>query len=156
MISLVAAMTRSKVIGNDDKLPWHIPKEMQRYKKLVAGGTVILGRKTFESMKNIPGKHAILISRSIESVKGAEVCKSISEALKKARSYADADVFIIGGASIFEHTIGIADRMYLSYIKKEYAGNKFFPSFDLSEWELESREDFPEFEYVVYSRIKRA
>ena len=84
---------------------------------------------------------------------GIDVCKTIDEALEKARSYGK-DIFIIGGSSIYKQTMPLADKMYISYVKKEYDGDVFFPEFDENAWNVENREDYPEFELVVYARKK--
>ncbi len=145
-------MTRKRVIGNDDALPWHIVSEIEHFRKIVRGQILIMGRNTFEVMRNgLVSSHNIVITHSkIDSI-GVDSCSSLEDALSKAHTYGP-DVFIVGGQSIFEQSIGIADVMELSFIKKEYAGNKFFPQFDPDEWNMSSREDFPEFEYVVYVR----
>ncbi len=152
LITIVAAMTKERVIGNGNGLPWHIPEEIRHYRAIIEGKIVIMGGKTYELMKkNLPGRNNIVISRALTSIDGIDLCTDINSALKKAASYGD-DIFIIGGASVFEQTIGIADRMSLSEIKKSYEGDKFFPEFSKENWTVESREDFAEFEYVVYAR----
>ncbi len=152
MIAIVAAMTRGRVIGIGDSLPWNIPDETRHYRKLVNGKTIILGRKTFEAMKgNLPGLNKIVISRSTVQVEGAELCGTFEEALEKSRAYG-SDAFVLGGQSIFELAMPYADMMFISYIKKDYEGDRFFPEIDPADWNVESRQDFAEFEYVVYSR----
>ncbi len=152
LIILVAAMTRSRVIAKNNKLPWRIKEEGEHYLGLVKGKTIIVGRRTFELMKKpIPGSHLIVLSGSNSPVKGAEVFKTLDGALARSKKYGD-DVYVIGGANVFSETIGIADKMCLSYIKKNYEGDKFFPEINMDQWMVESREDFPEFEYVVYLR----
>lgn len=152
MIIIIVAMTMKGVIGRDNKLPWNIPEEMAHFRKLTQGSTVVMGRKTFESIgRPLPNRNNIIISRSELSIKGADVCHTVEEALNKAKSY-NRDTFIIGGANIFEQTMPLADKMYISYIKKDYGGNIYFPAFDKSEWVIEKREDHPNFEFVVYRR----
>lgn len=113
-----------------------------------------MGGNTYKEVKSqLPGAHNIVVSSSISSAQGAELCLDISCALKKAASYGN-DIFIIGGANIFEQTIGMANRMCLSYINKSYDGDKFFPKFSMEEWKIKSKQDFPQFEYVVYVRKK--
>lgn len=152
MIILVAAMTKDRVIGVDDSIPWHIPEEIRHYRSIVSAGTVVMGGGTYRLMKNsLPGKHNIAISKSLGITRGIDVCGSVEDALQKAGSYGD-DVFVVGGQSIFEQTIGSADMMELSFIKKDYQGNKFFPQFNPNEWKVEREEDFPDFKFTVYSR----
>ena len=152
MIIIVAAMTRNHVIGKDNLIPWHIEEETQHYRNLVEGKTLLMGKATFDLMKHpYAHGHDIVVTHSRINHKAADVCGSVDEALKKAKEYGP-DVFVIGGQSIYEQTIGIADKMLLSYIKKDYEGNKFFPKFSNVEWREVSVEEFTDFAYVVYIR----
>lgn len=152
MIAIIAAMAPNRAIGKDNKLPWRISEDLKNFKRLTSGNTVVMGRKTFESIgKPLPNRNNVVISSSFPATPGIDVCQTVDEALEKARSYRK-DVFIIGGSSIYQQTIPLADKMYLSYVKKEYDGDTFFPEFDESEWKIESRENFAEFELVVYVR----
>lgn len=143
-------MTKKGVIGKDDKLPWYIPAEIDHFRKIVNGRTLIMGRSTFEVMKgHLVSSHNVVVTHSPVDSSQADFASSLEEALRKAHNY-DPDVYLVGGQSIFEQSIPMADRMQLSYIKKDYEGNKFFPMFSEDGWLKESTEDFPEFEYVVY------
>ncbi len=151
-VNIIAALTEDRVIGIDNALPWRIPEDLKNFKRLTSGNTVVMGRKTFESIgKPLPDRNNIVISRSLNSVEGAVVCSSFEEALEKAKSF-NVDVFIIGGASIYELALPLADKMFLSFVKGQYEGDTFFPVFDESDWIVDSREDYGEFELVVYSR----
>jgi len=150
MINIIAAMAKNRVIGCDNKLPWHIHEDLQNFKRLTSGNVVIMGRKTFESIgKALPNRVNIVISSSMPQKEGIIVCKTVEEALQKAESY-DKEIFIIGGATVYQQTIPLADRMYLSYVKGDYHGDAFFPEFDESKWKIAEKTDFPEFELVVY------
>ncbi len=152
MINIIAAMTKSRVIGKNNKLPWHIPEDLQNFKRITSGNTIIMGRKTYESIgRPLPNRNNIVISRDMPPTQGLEVCRSVQEALEKAKNYGK-DIYIVGGSSIYEQTIPIADKMYLSYIKKDYDGDAFFPEFNEADWEIEKREQHEEFELVVYKR----
>lgn len=150
---IVVAMTRKRVIGKNNQLPWDIPEEMKHFRSLTKGGVCIMGRKTFESIgsKPLPNRKLIVVSHSLGAVEGVDVFRTVEEAVKKAKSY-DGQIFILGGAQIYEKTIPIADKMYISYIKKDYEGDTRFPEFDEDDWKVEKRVDHPEFEFVVYSR----
>src|SRR5574342_17806 len=146
MINIIAAMAKNRVIGKNNKLPWHIADDLKNFKKLTSGSVVIMGRKTFESIgKPLPNRVNIVISSSMPETEGVIVCHDIPAALEKARSY-NKEIFIIGGATIYQQTIPWADRMYLSYVKGDYDGDAFFPQYDESQWRVERREDFPDFE----------
>jgi len=154
-IIIITAMTKKGIIGKDNTLPWKIEEELHKFKRLTEGNTVIMGKNTFDSIKfPLIKRHNIIISKSLKSIKGVEICKSINEAIKKAKKY-KKNIFIIGGASIYQQTINLADKMYISYIKKDYEGNIFFPKFNKNQWKLEYKKDFNEFEFMVYKNIKK-
>lgn len=154
-VCIIAAMTRGRVLGYKGKLPWHIPEEIKLFRETTEGHTIIMGRKTYESYgsKPLPNRHNILVSRSIASAPGMDVCATIDDAIAKARSYG-GDIFIIGGGEIFAQAVKVADRMYLSYVDGEYEGDTFFPEFDERQWLVESRVRYNGFERVVYVRRK--
>lgn len=148
-------MTKDRVIGRNNSLPWNIPEDMQNFKNLTSGKTVIMGRKTFESIpekfRPLPNRHNIIVSRNMSLQPGIDVCKSVHEAIEKAKSYGK-ETFIIGGSSIYEQTLPLADKMYLSLVKKKYEGDSYFPNFNKDGWIVESRKDFQEFELLTYVR----
>lgn len=153
MIAIVVAMTKKgKVIGKDGRLPWDIPEELNHFRKLTRGGTIIMGRKTYESIGHpLPGRPNIVVSRSAGKVPGCEVAGSVPEAVEMAKKHR-RDIFIIGGAQIARESFALADTMMLSYIRKDYPGDTFFPEFAEKDWAVEERRDFPEFEFVVYRK----
>ena len=154
-MTIIAALTAKRVIGRRDGMPWHIAEELRHFKKLTTGHTLILGRKTFQSIdRSLPGRRTIVVSRSLSEAKGVEVCRSLDEAIRKAESYG-REVFIAGGADIYRQALPLADALYLSYIKADYEGDVAFPEFDGSEWEITGEEEFPEFTFVAYRRRKR-
>src|SRR3989338_3726055 len=153
MIAIVVAMTKKgKVIGKDGKLPWDIPGELDHFRKLTRNGVIIMGRKTYDSIGYpLPGRSNIVVSRSASSIPGCEVAGSVQEAVEKAGKH-NKDVFIIGGAQIAKESFHIADTMLLSYIKKEYEVDTFFPDFDSSQWTITDKQEFQDFEFVVYRK----
>ncbi len=174
MVSLIAAVAPGRVIGKDNSLPWHIPEERGLFRKLTAGCTVIMGRKTFESLpaafRPLPNRHTIVISRKMPPQEGVDVCRSIEETLKKAKDALEKgrtynthnaynnEIFIIGGESVYAQTIHLADKLYISWIHGEYSGNKYFPEIDARKWEIHERKEFRDFTFMVYQRrlaIKR-
>jgi len=151
-IYIIAAMTKNRVIGKDNKLPWHISEDLKNFKRLTTGNTVIMGRKTFDSIgKPLPNRHNVVVSRSVSVIEGVDVCHSFEEAMEKAKSYGK-DIFVIGGGSVYALALPIADKMFISHVKKEYDGDTFFPEFNEADWDVESSEDHEEFELVVYVR----
>jgi len=150
-LSIIVGMTKRRVIGKGNSLPWHIPEDLKNFKEITTGKTVIMGRKTYDSIismlgKPLPNRNNIVISRSMEGA-----CRSIEEAVEKAKEY-DVDAFVIGGATIYKQFLPIVDRMYISWIKKDYEGDVLFPEFSLENFEVEERRDFPDFEFVIYKR----
>jgi dihydrofolate reductase len=151
---IIAALTRKRVIGKDNKLLWTLPDDMKNFRNFTTGNTVVMGRKTFESIgKPLQNRHNIVITSSTASIPGVVCCKSLEEAIAKAKEYGK-EIFIIGGASVYAQALPIADKMYLSFVKKDYEGDAYFPEFDENDWVVEKREDFPDFEFVAYSRKK--
>jgi len=146
MISIVAAMDKNQVIGEDNKIPWTIPNEMKKFKQLTSGNTIVMGRKTFESIgKPLPDRNNVVLSTTMQPTEGITVCRSIEDIPKN-------NIFVIGGSQVYKQAIPLASKMYISYVKKKYKGDAFFPKFNKDEWHVESREDHPEFELVVYVR----
>lgn len=151
MISLVAAMSKNRVIGLDNKLPWHIPEELQNFKQLTMGKPIIMGRKTFDSIgrRLLPGRKTIVLTRDSDLIgDGFTVVNSVQAALNAA---GDApEVMIVGGAGIYKEFLPLANRIYLSIIQEEYTGDAFFPELDLSKWRLVNEQRYPKFTVQIY------
>ncbi len=133
-ISIIVAMTRNRVIGRDGGMPWHLPADLKRFKELTMGKPIIMGRKTFESLPGVlPGRRHIVISRNPDyRPAGIEVVGSLDAALAAASDA--AEVFVIGGADIFREALPRADRLYITLIDMDIAGDTFFPEFDVAAW----------------------
>lgn len=152
MISIITAMTASGIIGNGNALPWHIPDELKHFRRVTQDSTVIMGRRTFESIgRPLPNRVNIVLSPPGWQTSGVIVCHSIEEALATARMH-DKNIFIIGGAHVYAQFLPLADCLTISYIKQEYPGDVFFPAFNTGEWNIVTRVDYPEFEVVTYER----
>jgi dihydrofolate reductase len=154
-VSLVAALARNRVIGTGNRLPWHLPEDLRRFKRLTMGAPVIMGRKTHESIgKPLPGRRNIVVTRQPGARwEGCEVAGSLEAALAAA---GDApEVFVIGGAELYAAALPRADRLHLTLIDAEYEGNAFFPAFDPADWRETAREPGPEFTFVTYERARR-
>jgi dihydrofolate reductase len=153
MISLVAAMSKNRVIGLNNKMPWHIPEELQNFKQLTMGKPMIMGRKTFDSIgrRLLPGRKTIVLTRDTDLIgDGFTVVHSIDEALQAA---GDApEIMVVGGAGIYKEFMPLAHRLYLSIIPEEYAGDAFFPEFDLSSWHLINEQQYPKFIVQTYAK----
>jgi dihydrofolate reductase len=162
ILSAIAAMAKNRVIGVDNKLPWHLPEDFAYFKEKTKGHALILGRKTFDSLgKPLPGRFHIIITRQkdfkydhpmVKIVHSLEEAVSFAETLTK--QYGD-EVFVLGGSEIYLLTLAKLDRIYLTEIDLEPEGDARFPEFDLSQFKLDSRVERPgppTFRFLVYSR----
>lgn len=153
MINIIVAMSKNRVIGDSNTLIWHLPEDLKRFRQLTTGNTIVMGRKTYESIgKPLPNRRSIIITRDPDySVEGCEVVNSLEEALLLSNS----DCFIIGGGEIYRQVIDIADRIYLTLINKEFEGDTSFP--ELKDWVEISYEDFDnddfEYSFIQYERF---
>jgi dihydrofolate reductase len=153
---VISAMSKDRVIGSGNGMPWNVPAEYQQYLRFVSGQTVIMGRKSYEIFgPDLPaGTTAIVISRSA-TIDGVTVVKSLADALACADSIGK-QVFVAGGGSIYSQAVPVADEMYLSTIKGDFEGDAHFPEFDAKEWEIIEQRDEPEFVFRRYRRIHSA
>lgn len=157
MIFLIAAVATNRCIGADGKLPWHIPEDFTRFKTLTIGKTVLMGRKTWESLPDrfrpLPGRTNVVISRSTgyDVPPGVSVFSSVDDALI---ALADQDVYVIGGAQIYEQTIGRSDRLILTRVDRIVAGDTFFPEINPQQWSEVLREPHEGFAFVTYERVR--
>ncbi|MCH5330176.1 MAG: dihydrofolate reductase [Alistipes sp.] len=139
MKTIIAAVAQNGVIGDDNALLWHISEDMRRFRALTSGHTVIMGRKTYESIgRPLPNRRNIVLTRGGFSVAGCESYASLESALSSLSS--EEEVFIIGGAQVYALTMDIADCLELTIIERDYEGDVSFPLADLSEWRLVSSE----------------
>ena len=152
MISIIVAIAENRAIGLKNELSYWLPNDMKRFRKLTTGNTIVMGRKTFESLPKgaLPNRRNIVVSRSAakDAFAGAECYGSLEEALQAARSGYDyegnhsEDVYIIGGASIYEQAIGLADRLCLTCVHDTPTeADTFFPEIDQTVWKETERED---------------
>ncbi len=156
IISLLVAVSDNGLIGRDNQLPWHLPADLKRFKRLSLGKPVLMGRKTWESLgRPLPERRNIVITRNRDyRAPGAEVTGSLEEAIRLA---GDAEeIMVIGGAEIFRLALPLADRMYYTHVHTVMDGDTFFPPVDWSEWQPvheEQGEGGPlPFKFVDYNR----
>ena len=140
-LSLIAAMSRNRVIGDHGRLPWHEPEDLRHFKRLSTGHAVIMGRRTATSLCStpLPGRRNLVVSRSTGLVlPGFEVFATLSEAVAAARAR-DPEPMIIGGAEIYRLALPLVSTMYLTEIQREYDGDAHFPDFAEDEWRESGR-----------------
>lgn len=157
-IALIAALAKNHVIGIHNTLPWRLPEDLQHFKALTMGHHIVMGRKTFESIgRPLPGRTTVIISRTGYSAPaGCLVAHSIPDAL--AACAGDQEVFFVGGAQLYEQALPLADRLYLTEIHAEFAGDAWFPQFECADWAEFSRDprhdkaSTLDYDFVVYQR----
>ncbi len=153
-IILIAALTEKGVIARNGKIPWQIKEELRHFKRETVGNVVIMGRKTFEAIgKGLPERiNVVLSSRKKEKNKKIYYFDNLEDALNFARQMKKEKTYIIGGESVFNQTIDFADQLILSFIKKEYHGDRFFPIGKIKDFSLESVEEYEQFTVKRFRR----
>jgi dihydrofolate reductase len=161
IVSLVVAMAENHVIGRAGGLPWDLPKDLQHFKRLTVDHTVIMGRKTFDEIKQpLANRRNVVITRNTDfQPRGVTVVPSLDEALALAAT--EDEVFVIGGGEIFRLALPRADLLYLTLVHARVEGDTFFPAFDSAAWALEEDEHHPAdekhafaFSFRRYRRIR--
>lgn len=141
MVSIIVAINKNRGIGYQNKLLYWLPNDLKRFKTLTTGHTIIMGRKTFESLPKgaLPNRRNIVLSRTAQEFPGAEHFLSLSEALNACKE--DEEVYIIGGASLYAESLSIADRLCVTEVEDATAqADTFFPVIDPAVWQEKSRE----------------
>jgi glycine hydroxymethyltransferase len=152
MIIMIAAMTAKRVIGNGPNIPWHISEDFQLFKRFTTGHTVLMGSTTYHSMgKALPSRNNVVLNKDPMELPDAVVYTDYKKGIEKAKSYG-TDVFIIGGGSVYAQGMQYADKLYISWVKKDYEGDVFFPKISDEEWEVEKTEEHEEFIFKSYKR----
>lgn len=138
LISFVVAADEGNIIGKDNQLPWHLPNDLKYFKNLTWGMPILMGRKTFDSIgKPLPGRKNIVITRSAGWMhEGVSVVHSVDEALALATAEAVSEIFVIGGAEIFNTAYPQASRLYLTRVHHRFEGDVVLPPVDEKEWQL--------------------
>jgi dihydrofolate reductase len=157
-ISIVAAVAKNNVIGKADDLPWHIPEDLKRFKKLTTGKTVLMGRKTYDSIvkrlgKPLPDRKNIVITRQhdLKVPDGVVVLHHLKPALKH---FAGDELVIIGGGEVFNQTFHLAGTLHITHVHSNAEGNVFFPEIKEGEWEKLDEEQKDGYSFATYKRIQ--
>lgn len=140
MLSIIVAYDRNHVIGKNNALPWHLPSDLAYFKKVTTGKTIVMGRKTFESIgKPLPNrKNVVLTTNSDFSVNGVEVVHSIEDIINQYLSE-EEEVCIIGGETLFKQALPFVQKLYITLIDDEFAGDTYFPKVNFEDWTLTSK-----------------
>src|SRR6185369_5829930 len=157
IISMIAAMSEDRVISRGGKLPWHIPADLNRFREITMGHTLVMGRKTFEGIGHpLPGRKNIVLSTTLAKVEGCEVARSLAEAIESAGG--DEELFICGGGELFREALPLTQRLYLTLVHGNFAGDVRFPEVPQCFTELhreELREINPPVTFLVYEKVAR-
>jgi dihydrofolate reductase len=165
IISIIAALDRKRGIGIDNKMPWHLPIDLKRFKKITMGHHLILGRKTYQSIGGpLPGRQMIILSRNPEyDVEGCIVCGSFDEALQLADGAGEVEVFVIGGGEVYKNALPFVERLYLSFVDTIAEADTYFPELKQEDWAVICEQEFPAdeknplqhtFRYMVRNSLK--
>lgn len=166
LISLIAAVARNHVIGKDNDLPWHLPDDMKYFMQTTRGHHVLMGRKNYQSIpqkfRPLPDRVNMVVTHQADfSAPGCLVIHSIEEGIALARTAGEPELFIIGGAEIFDQSLPLADRLYLTEIDAEVKGDAHFPAVKRSRWKIIKTHHHPAderhafaFDFVVYEKLK--
>lgn len=161
ILSSIVAVAHNGVIGNNNQLIWHISEDLKYFKATTINHTIIMGRKSYESIgKALPNRRNIIVTRNLDFVApGCEVVNSLEDAIALCRE--EDEVFISGGGEIYRASLPMCDRLYITEISQVYEGSTTFPEIDKTLWMEVSREDFDRgvkyehpFSFVVYDRVK--
>ncbi len=163
MLSIIVAIAKNNVIGKDNKLIWHIPEDLKRFKKITSGKTVIMGRNTFFSLGRVlPNRKHVVLTHLDEKVSDNPQVTTVYS-LEDLQKYIDDDEenFVIGGAMLYKTLMPYANKMYVTEIDEEFEGDVYFPEINENEWETENVEDGItdeenpyKYKYVTYVRRK--
>ncbi|CDO02088.1 Dihydrofolate reductase [Oceanobacillus picturae] len=162
MISLLLAMDRNNLIGENNDLPWHLPKDLRFFKEKTLGNTIIMGRKTFESIGSpLPKRENIVITSGSELEKEVTCISSVDTIMEWNKKNPEKEYFVIGGGRLFEQVLPFADRMYITLIDEAFQGDTYFPEISYADWEETSKvkgekdESNPyDYYFIQYDRVK--
>ncbi len=163
MLSLIVAKAKNNIIGKDNKLIWHIPEDLKRFKSLTTGHTIIMGRKTFESLGRVlPNRHHIILCNDAQmniEDENVEILEDISMLDKYIKD--EEENFVIGGATMYKLLMPYCSKMYITEINQDFEGDVSFPEINMEDWKIVSKEkglknekNPYDYEYVTYVRYK--
>ena len=152
-LSLIVAFANNQVIGINNTLPWHLPEDLKRFRALTMGHHIIMGRKTYESLgRLLPGRTTVIMTRNKDyKVAGALIAHSLQAALVLAAG--DAEPFVIGGAELYKEGLKQANKLYITEVNADFAGDAFLPEINLSDWRLSEKKDHVSTNGLEYSDL---
>lgn len=163
MLSIIVAVAKNNVIGKNNQLIWHIPEDLKRFKKLTTGKTIIMGRKTFESLGRVlPNRKHIVLTHSKDFIVEDEAVQIVNDITELGEYITSKDEnFVIGGGLIYNQLLPYTNKIYITKINKDFEGDTYFPKIDETKWKIIEKikglknEDNPyDYEYITYEKIK--
>lgn len=162
MLSIVVAKAKNNIIGKNNKMLWNLPADLKRFKELTMGHTIIMGRKTFESIgKVLPNRKHVILSQNPDfkvDDENVKIVNSVNELKEYINS--DEENFVIGGAMIYNLLMHYVTKLYVTQIEKDFEGDAFFPKIDSNKWKVIAKEqgikdsdNNLDYEYIVYERV---
>ena len=150
MITIIAAMDKNRVIGKGNIIPWHLPSDFAHFRKTTAGCPIIMGLNTYKSIgRPLPNRTSIVLSKDDEKIDGCLMAHSLEEAFDIAKSVSE-NIFVVGGASVYEQALSFADQLNLTFIDAEVEGDIYFPEVNFDEWKEVNREERKADEKNIY------
>jgi dihydrofolate reductase len=154
-LAIIVAMADNRVIGKDNAIPWYIPEDFKHFKKITDGNTLIMGQNTWysipEKVRPFSNRYNIVISPELPETPGIEIARSIPQAIEIAKAH-NKEIFFIGGASIYEQTLPLANILHISFVKGKFEGDRYFPEIKSEEWNVTHEEDKGPFLYKKFER----
>lgn len=149
-LALICALAQNRAIGLNNQLPWHLPNDLQFFKRTTLGKAIIMGRKTYESIgKPLPGRRNIVITRQAHfAPAGVVVAHSLEDALQQADT---ETAFVIGGGQLYAQALPLAQQLYLTQVHTQLDGDTFFPEINLQHWQCLSQEHHPQDDRHAYA-----
>jgi dihydrofolate reductase len=158
-VVIIAAVAANGVIGADGEIPWYLPEDLRRFKRLTTGNPVVMGRRTYESIladlgEPLPDRTSIVLTRGdLDTPDGVRTAGDLDAALDLAREIGDDVVFVAGGATVYEQVLPRANRLELTELADAYDGDTRFPDWDPEAWRERNRESHDGFDFVTYERV---
>jgi dihydrofolate reductase len=156
-LSIIVAVAKKRVIGINNTLPWHLPEDLKRFRALTMGHHIIMGRKTYDSLgRLLPGRTTVIVTRNKDyKLEGALIAHSLQDAIGLCK--ADDEVFLIGGAELYQEGLKLSNKLYITEIVLDVEGDAYFPEYSSNEWQESAREAHVSeqglaFNYVTYVR----
>ena len=157
MLHIIAAVADNNVIGKDNQIPWDIPTDLTHFKTLTTGHTIIMGRRTYESIGRVlPNRENIIVSSTLQHVDGAMIAKSLEDALNIA---SEEEVFIIGGARLYQEALPLADVLDITHVRVSPEGDTYFPTVDWQQYDEVWRQEYngtidcvPDCTFITYRK----